>query len=99
MTKNHTGTVHVYGEDNITTNFTTLKISLGIAYGLLGKRKEAIEAYKQVIRINPDDAEAHYLLGFFYNVLDDKGSALEQYKILKDLDSEVANELFNLIGE
>jgi tetratricopeptide (TPR) repeat protein len=32
---------------------------LGVAYGDLGMHKEAIEAYKQAIRINPDFEDAH----------------------------------------
>jgi hypothetical protein len=31
--------------------------------------------------------------------LGDKGSAIEEYKILKGLDKELANRLFNLIYE
>ncbi len=59
--------------------------------------EEKIEAYKQAIRINPDDASAHYNLGVAYAFLNDRDSALEHYKILKSLDSERANELFNLM--
>ena len=59
--------------------------------------KEAIESFKQAIKINPDDARAHFLLGATCLILNDKGSALEQYKILKKLDTEMANVLFNLI--
>jgi tetratricopeptide (TPR) repeat protein len=60
--------------------------------------KEAIEVYKQVIRIKPDSAEARYFLGLIYLwKLNDRNSALEEYKILKELDKEKANELFNLI--
>ena len=54
--------------------------------------KEAIEAFKQVIRINPDDADAHYNLCVAYASLNDKASALEQYKILKSLDSALAKK-------
>ncbi len=61
--------------------------------------EEKIEAYKQAIRINPDDAEAHTNLGLGYIFLNDKVSALEQYKILENLDSEMANELYNIINE
>ena len=61
--------------------------------------EEAIEACKQAIRINPDNAEAHFALGAAYAFLNDKVSALEQYKILKSLDSEWASKLFSLIGE
>ena len=56
-----------------------------------------IESYKQAIRIGPDEADAHYNLGIAYLSLNDRGSAMEQYKILKKLDTEMANELFNVI--
>jgi len=45
----------------------------------------------------PDLAEAHYGLGVAYLIIRDRGAALEQYSILKNLDRELANELFNLI--
>ncbi len=59
--------------------------------------EEAIEACKQAIRINPDNAEAHFALGAAYAFLNDRVSALEQYKILKSLDPKRANKLFNRI--
>ena len=59
--------------------------------------KEAVESYKRAIRIKPDYAEAHFNLGFTYFFLNDRGSALEEYKILKGLEPEKANKLFNLI--
>ena len=34
--------------------------NLGAAHGKFGMYKEEIESYKQTIRINPDDAIAHY---------------------------------------
>ncbi len=49
-----------------------------------------IETYKQEVEKNPDDAEAHYNLGVVYLQLNDRGSALEEYKILKKLDTEMA---------
>jgi len=71
--------------------------NLGIAYGTSGKNREAVEAFKQALRIKPDYAKAHYYLGISYFILKDIDSALNEYKILKDLDIEKANELFNLI--
>ena len=59
--------------------------------------KEAIESFKQAIKINPDDAKVHISLGLAYLGLNDRGSAVEQYKILKKLDTELANKLFNEI--
>ena len=73
--------------------------NLGVAYGALGKYKEAAEAFQQAIRIDPDYAGAHYNLGYAYVLSNDRDSALEQYKILKNFDSELANRLFNEIYE
>jgi tetratricopeptide (TPR) repeat protein len=70
---------------------------LGDAYYNSAMYKEAIESYKRAIRIKPDFAEVHYCLGFVYMILSDRASALEEYKILKHLDREQADKLFNLI--
>ena len=72
--------------------------NLGIAYGVLGKYKEATEAFKQAIRINPDDTDARLSLGIAYLSLNDRGSAVEQYKILKSLDPKLAKKLFSVIN-
>jgi tetratricopeptide (TPR) repeat protein len=78
--------------------YPKVHLGLGISYDGLGMNKEAIEAFKQAIRINPDNADAHFCLGCMYvEVKNDRGSALEQYKILKNLDTERANILFNMI--
>jgi tetratricopeptide (TPR) repeat protein len=71
--------------------------NLAVVYEKSGMHKEAIEASKQAIRIKPGMALAHYNLGLAYLSVNDRGSALEQYKILKDLDTESANKLFSLI--
>jgi thioredoxin-like negative regulator of GroEL len=60
---------------------------------------EEIETCKQEAEKNPDDAEAHFNLGSAYHSLNDRNSALEQYEILKKLDTELANELFKVINE
>ena len=89
---------------------------LDIAYEFLDKLyvhfnlyKEAIEAYKQAIRINPNDATYHYYLSHAYLLIGDKSSALNEYKILKELDSKnkslnpldikEANKLLDLINQ
>jgi len=61
--------------------------------------EESIEAYKQGVKINPDDADAYYNLGLVYVLSNDRASALEQHKILENLDPEMANRLFDLIDE
>jgi tetratricopeptide (TPR) repeat protein len=60
--------------------------------------KEAIEAYKQAIGIEPDSAKAHFGLGYACVLSNDRDSALEQYKMLKSLDPKLANKLFNEIN-
>ncbi len=49
--------------------------------------------YRQAIRINPDEPELHFKLGISSLLLKDRRSALEEYKILKELDFRMANEL------
>jgi len=73
--------------------------NLGIIYGKLGRDQEAIESFKQAIKIKPDYVEAHCILGAAYLEIGDKEAALEEYKILKTLDAEKANELFKLINK
>jgi len=70
---------------------------LGRAYALLDNNAMAIEAFKQAIRINPDDAGSHCALGFTYLYVGDINSALNEYKILKELDIDKANRLFDRI--
>jgi len=43
--------------------------SLGVAYGKLGRHKEAIEAFKRAVEINPNDAESCHNLGIAYGEL------------------------------
>ncbi len=63
------------------------------------KIEQEIACYKEAIRIDPDFAEAHYNLGVMHLRRNDRGCALEQYKILKKLDKELANKLFNMINK
>jgi len=73
--------------------------SLGVAYGGLGRWEEAKKALREAIRIKPDCAEAHAMLGTACLATGDRGSALEEYKILKTLDVKSADKLFNLINQ
>ena len=48
-------------------------------------------------KVRPDYGEAHYNLGIAYMGVGKKQAALEQFKILKNLDRDFADKLFNLI--
>lgn len=63
----------------------------------LGRYRKVIESFKQALRLKPDDAKTNAGLGLSYLKLGDKDSALEEYKILKDLNTELADEFFNFI--
>jgi tetratricopeptide (TPR) repeat protein len=53
--------------------------------------------YIKAIRVDPDYAPAHFKLGERYIANGDKSASLGQYKILMDLDRDLANRLFKLI--
>ena len=71
--------------------------NLGLAYDNLGLYEDARESYIKAIRIDPDYAEAHFSLGVAYFMIKDINSALNEYKILKELDIDLANKLFDFI--
>ncbi len=82
---------------SLNPDFTDAYYNLGIAYEKSGSYAEAAAAFQKVLNFRPDYAEAHYNLGIVYLLLKDKNSALKKYKILKGLNTELANKLFNLI--
>jgi hypothetical protein len=51
------------------------------------------------IRLKPILAEAHLNLGMTFLKMADRRSAVEEHKILRDLNKEEADRLFNLIYE
>ena len=68
-------------------------------YCALEWRYEAQQASKDAaMRVKPDDVDSHFRLGLVYLMLNDKGSALYEYKILKGLDKDLANRLYNRIS-
>ncbi len=79
-------------------DYAEAHFELGLVYGALGRNFEEIDELKEAVRIKPDYVLAHYVLGtvYFY-VQHNRSAALEEYKILKDLDKDKANELFDAI--
>ena len=70
--------------------------NLGNAYYESGKWKEAIESYKQAIRIDPDFAYAHNNLGLAYDELDKYEEAIESFKLAIRIDPDDASAHYNL---
>jgi tetratricopeptide (TPR) repeat protein len=71
--------------------------AIGEALGKLGREREAAAAYKEAIRVDPDFAPAHYAFGTVMLKKGDRSGALDEFKILKKLDSELADNLFKRI--
>ena len=81
----------------VNPDYADAHTNLGVSYMQTEKYQDAVKAFKQAIRNNPNSSQSHYGLGLTYLLLGDTGSALNEYKILKALDPELANKLFNLI--
>jgi tetratricopeptide (TPR) repeat protein len=70
---------------------------IGLCSGKIELWDSAIAAYKQVIQFKPGLVSAHYNLGIAYIMAGNKSLAFTEYKILKDMDKNLANDLYNLI--
>jgi tetratricopeptide (TPR) repeat protein len=71
---------------------------LGEAYLKLNRVDESIEAFKQATRLKPDFGTAYYNMALGYLTLGDRDSAMIQYNILRSIDADLAEKLFNLIN-
>lgn len=78
-------------------DFAPAHYAIGEALAKLGREKEEMAAYREAIRVDPDFAPAHYSLGLSTLKRGDRSGALDQFKILKKLDSDLADNLFNRI--
>jgi tetratricopeptide (TPR) repeat protein len=67
--------------------------NLADSYALVGMMFDAYFKAKEALEKNPNDAKAHYELGLGYIMFNKKEKALEEYQLLKELDSEKAEEL------
>ena len=70
--------------------------NLGYFYAESGLYNKAIEAYKQVIRIKPDDAAAHYNLGVQYAKLRRYAEEIEAYKQAIRIKPDFADAYYGL---
>ena len=63
--------------------YDTAAFNLGVALEDLGRIREAIDAYELAIRINPENADAHYNAAGLYEKRGDKAKALQHLKDCK----------------
>ncbi|MCC6758686.1 MAG: tetratricopeptide repeat protein [Candidatus Omnitrophica bacterium] len=71
---------------------------LGNLYVGQGDYKAAVRSFRDVLRLEPNQTQAHYQLGFAYAMLKDFDSARREHKILKDMDPDLAQTLGILLS-
>jgi tetratricopeptide (TPR) repeat protein len=71
---------------------------MGMAYLSLKKFDEAIDSLKHAILLKPDFGKAYYNLGVAYMTQGDRDSALNQYNILRSLDPDRAEKLYDALN-
>jgi len=62
-----------------------------------GRLRRSIRLLKEVVSVNNRDQYAYFALGAAYLSGDNKDLAMEQYKILNDLNPVVAKQLYEMI--
>jgi len=72
--------------------------ALGYAYYQRRKYKQAIDAFENTVRLKPNNAFAFRKLGSAYLKVGEKDKAREQYQVLKQLDTQLSDELFREIS-
>jgi tetratricopeptide (TPR) repeat protein len=68
---------------------------LGITYEDLDLYGEAVEAYLETVRIQPENADAWYHLGVGYAILGERDKIRGIYKTLRKLNPTKAEQYFN----
>ena len=71
--------------------------NLGNAYEVLGRHREAIEAYREALRLKPDLAGAWNNLGVAYALSGNRNAALDAAQKLRRLDPQKGDRLLNQI--
>ena len=84
----------------LSPNDLDLRNDLGTTYFQIGSYAEAIKAHEQALRMNPDDSRAHYSLALVYLDLENKDLALEEVKVLEQLnEAALASDLSDRIDK
>jgi tetratricopeptide (TPR) repeat protein len=73
--------------------------TLGYVYYQKKKYKKAVNAYEQAARLKPDNPFTYSKLGYAYLARGNVERAREQYQMLKTLNSELADELYDAINK
>jgi tetratricopeptide (TPR) repeat protein len=81
----------------INPDLTDAYLNLGAAYGMMGKMMEEVKTYREALKRGPGPPEIHLNLGAAYLRLGDKESAMKQHRILKRMNTTLADKLLSMI--
>lgn len=82
----------------LTPNYEGAYVELGKVYNRLGRHADAIDSYNHALKIEPDDVIARMGLGLTELKQGNKEAALRQYRILRALDPNWADQLLKEIN-
>lgn len=68
---------------------------VGKGYCVLGRYQDAVNVLKEVVKRKQGFADAHFFLGVAYHELAEKSLAMNEWQVLKELNQEMANELYS----
>jgi len=68
-------------------------------YLIQGHLDEVITNLRSAIKLNPNFAEARFGLGMAYSAIGDKQAALKEYRAIKKLDPQLAQQLLSNINQ
>jgi len=68
-------------------------------YLIQGRLDDVVTNLKSAINLNPDFAEAHFGLGMAYSAIGDKQAAVKEYRTLKKLAPQLAQQLLSNINQ
>ena len=75
----------------------TIQYQLGMSYARLEDHANAVKAYLKFLQSHPQHALAHFRLGVSYDREHQFTHAFEQHKILKNIDAQLAQQLYDII--
>jgi tetratricopeptide (TPR) repeat protein len=74
-------------------------VGLGVVYAAQNYAEKAATAFEKAVEVKPKYAQAHFNLALIYNAIGKKTEAIEQQRILRELDPDLAKKLAELIGK
>ncbi len=81
----------------INPDYREARMQLGLVCVKLSRYKDAIRAFKEVLKKDPGNRPAHYHIGFSYAMIEDFDSARRHYHVLKRVDPDLAENLAMVI--